>query len=147
MSDQKPTILAASAGALALAANGTAAAIAITTTTQPEAVLFGALGLVAALIGLVTIVVWVCCGVAPHYERPEPAQEPLPQKRVFTPWRESSYGSEALAIEPIEEIEEIADEEETEEDIAPQAVPVAEGAAIIYLADWVKTHHHRRAHA
>lgn len=144
MSDQKPTILAASAGALALAANGTAAVIAITTTTQPEAVLFGALGLVAALIGLVTIVVWACCGVAPRYERLEPAQEPLPQKRVFTPWRELSYGSEALAIE---EIEEIADEEETEEVVAPQAVPVAESAAIIYLADWMKTHQHRRAHA
>jgi hypothetical protein len=144
MSDQKPIILAATAAALALAANATAAAIAIFATGQPEAVIFGAIGLAAAFIGLVTITLWACYDVAPSQRRRDQA----PRPRVFTPWSEAQHDDEAphdddgAALELFEELD--------KEEAAPITVavsPASGGAAIIFLADWVKTHEGRRVHA
>ena len=153
MSDQKPIILAATAGALALTANGVAAAIAISATGQPEAIAFGAVGLAAAFIGLVTITLWACYDT--NTRREEPRQRPAqdrraqnhqPRKRVFTPWSEAPHDDEALvlnppALEPMDFAEMVEAEEENE---LETVAPITGGAAIIYLADWVKRHEGRR---
>jgi hypothetical protein len=136
MSDQKPIILAATAAALALTANGVAAAVAITVTGQPEAIVFGAIGLAAAFIGLVTITLWACYDTGVQHERARARQ---PRERVFTPWNEAPHEDEMPALEPFDFAEMIEAESDNE-----VAAPVAGGAAIIYLADWLKSHEGRR---
>jgi hypothetical protein len=129
MSDRKPVIIAIAVGGLALAANGAAAMIAIAASSSPpEAVALGIIGLTAAFAGLITTIIWAFRDDAPPSIRHE---------RIFTPWSEREEIEFAPLAEPVGRSS-LALARAPAPAFAPLPAPAASDGRVVYIAEWLK---------
>lgn len=148
MSDHRPIEIAVTAAILAIAANGAAAIIALSATARPEAMGFGLAGLAAAVIGLITTMLWARRGAAPRrphrvfapvppFERDE-SPEPFPPQRLAAVGRGRSnpVGAPDRQPDPLRAARARGPEPGTEPFARPPAAADGEHV-VIYIRDWL----------